>query len=77
LPFFTTDGNPARVRGVNITGLRRGRFSTAERLNLQRAFRLLFRSRLPLETVLAELERMDDPNIAHLVSFIRSSKRGW
>jgi UDP-N-acetylglucosamine acyltransferase len=27
LPFFTTDGNPARVRGLNSVGLRRANFS--------------------------------------------------
>jgi len=77
LPFFITDGNPARVCGVNVVGLRRGGFSAAERLNLQRAFRLLFRSDLSLEDTLAALHEMNDANVAHLLDFIRSSNRGW
>ena len=39
LPFFTTDGNPARVRGLNSVGLRRGGFSVEDRRLLRRACR--------------------------------------
>src|SRR4029079_8036606 len=77
LPFFITDGNPARVRGVNSVGLRRGGFSEEERRALKDAYKLLFRSTTPIEDALSELEQLDDENVAHLVRFIRSSKRGF
>ncbi|HEV3468642.1 MAG TPA: acyl-ACP--UDP-N-acetylglucosamine O-acyltransferase [Pyrinomonadaceae bacterium] len=77
LPFFTTDGNPARVRGLNVIGLRRGGFSARERGALKRAFQLLFRARLPLGSALAALEEMGDANVSHLASFIRGSRRGF
>ncbi|HEY6659626.1 MAG TPA: acyl-ACP--UDP-N-acetylglucosamine O-acyltransferase [Pyrinomonadaceae bacterium] len=77
LPFFITDGNPARVRGVNSVGLRRAGFSDDARRALKDAYRMLFRSATPVEDVLAQLEQVDDENIAHLVSFIRGSKRGF
>ncbi|HYX42541.1 MAG TPA: acyl-ACP--UDP-N-acetylglucosamine O-acyltransferase, partial [Pyrinomonadaceae bacterium] len=77
LPFFTTDGNPARVRGLNLVGLRRAGFTTDARRNLKRAYQLLFRAGVPLANALAELERMDDEHTRHLVNFIRNSKRGF
>ena len=77
LPFFITDGNPSRLRGVNSVGLRRGGFSEEERRALKEAYKLLFRSTMPVQDALCELEQVDDENVAHLVRFIRSSKRGF
>ena len=77
LPFFTTDGNPARLRGLNSVGLRRAGFSPDARRALKRAYRLLFQSGLPLPEALRELERSDDPNVRHLLDFIRTSRRGF
>ena len=77
LPFFITDGNPSRLRGVNSVGLTRGGFSEEERRALKEAYKLLFRSTMPVQDALCELEQVDDENVAHLVRFIRSSKRGF
>jgi UDP-N-acetylglucosamine acyltransferase len=77
LPFFITDGNPSRLRGVNSVGLRRGGFSEEERRALKEAYKLLFRSTMPVQDALLALEKIDDENVAHLVRFIRSSKRGF
>jgi UDP-N-acetylglucosamine acyltransferase len=77
LPFFTTDGNPARVRGLNTVGLRRAGFAPETRLALKRAYQLLFRSRVPLAVALKELEGMEDAHVRHLADFIRGSRRGF
>jgi UDP-N-acetylglucosamine acyltransferase len=77
LPFFTIDGNPPRVRGLNSVGLRRAGFSNEARRSLKDAYRILFRRSLALEDALLELSRLDDENVAHLVRFIRNSKRGF
>jgi UDP-N-acetylglucosamine acyltransferase len=77
LPFFITDGNPARVRGVNSVGLRRGGFSEKERRALKDAYKLLFRSTTPVQDALRKLEQVDDENVSHLVRFIRGSTRGF
>ena len=77
LPFFITDGNPARVRGVNSVGLQRAGFSEEARRALKEAYKKLFRSGTPLEDVLQELAQVEDEQVAHLVSFIRGSKRGF
>lgn len=77
LPFFTIDGNPPRVRGLNSVGLRRASFTVDERRALKAAYRILFRRGLRLEDALVEMERLDDRNVLHLARFIRGSKRGF
>jgi UDP-N-acetylglucosamine acyltransferase len=77
LPYFTTDGNPARVRGLNSVGLRRAGFSTDTRRALKRAYQILFRTRLPLADALRQLEQFDDEHVRHLADFIRHSRRGF
>ena len=77
LPFFITDGNPSRLRGVNSVGLRRGGFTEDERRALKDAYKLLFRSTTPIQDSLRELDQVDDENVSHLVNFIRNSKRGF
>jgi len=77
LPFFTTDGNPPRLRGLNSVGLRRVGFSESARRALKDAYRMLFRSGAAIEESLRELEKVDDENVSHLIAFIRGSKRGF
>jgi len=77
LPFFTTDGNPPRVRGLNTVGLRRAGFTPDTRLALRRAYQLLFRTRLPLADALVRLREMGDDDVRHLADFIRGSRRGF
>lgn len=77
LPFFTTDGNPARVRGLNSVGLKRAGFTSESRRALRSAYRSLFQSGQSLERALSEIGELNDPNTNHLVSFIRGSKRGF
>jgi UDP-N-acetylglucosamine acyltransferase len=76
LPFFTTDGNPPTLCGLNSVGLRRAGFSESARRALKDAYRRLLSS-TPLQQVLEELEQINDENIAHLIAFIRASKRGF
>ncbi len=77
-PYFLVEGNPAEVRGVNIVGLRRAGVPAAARLEIQRAYKLLYRSgHTPaqgLERVRTELG--PSPYIDQLVEFIAASRRG-
>ncbi len=77
LPYFTTDGNPARSRGLNAVGLRRAGFTAESRRALRRAYRLLFREQLPLASALAAIEGLGDEHARHLADFIRGSRRGF
>lgn len=77
LPYFTTDGNPPRVRGINSVGLRRAGFSPASRRALRDAYRLLFGAGLPLAEALAQMDNARDEHVRHLADFIRGSRRGF
>lgn len=77
LPFFTTDGNPPRVRGLNSIGLRRAGFDAPSRQALKNAYQLLFRRGLSLEDALTEMGQLRDENVDHLIGFIRQSRRGF
>ena len=76
LPFFITDGNPPRVRGLNSVGLTRAGFSEEAKRAMKSAYRKLFKSQVSLGEILSQLEQVDDENVSHLIRFIRGSKRG-
>jgi UDP-N-acetylglucosamine acyltransferase len=75
-PFFmATDTN--LVAGINRIGLRRAGFAHDLRRAIQAAFDMLYRSSLNVSQALNELEqKFHQPEIAHLIAFIRSTKRG-
>jgi UDP-N-acetylglucosamine acyltransferase len=79
LPFCRTDGSDAKTYGINRIGLQRRGFSEERLKALERAYRLLVKSRLnttqALERIGAELS--GEPDVDYLVRFIRESKRGF
>ncbi len=77
LPFSLVDGIPARVRGLNLVGLKRGGFSKEDLRALKKAYRILFKPGSNLDQKLAALSEIDSESVHHLISFIRGSKRGF
>lgn len=77
LPFMLVDGNPARVRGLNMVGLKRAGFSRDDLRELKRAYRHLFSSSGSLEAQQDSLTKQDNPHVQHLLKTIRSSVRGY
>ncbi|MFQ5889895.1 MAG: acyl-ACP--UDP-N-acetylglucosamine O-acyltransferase [Gemmatimonadota bacterium] len=77
-PFVTVAGNPCVAYGLNIVGLRRRGFSRDTLEELRDAYRRIFQSSLNIGQALEELEAVPDhgPEVAHLIEFIRTSKRG-
>jgi len=74
--FLYTDFNVA-AHGLNLVGLKRAGFTLKDVKALKTAYRLLYRSGLKLEEALARIESdVPTEHTRHLVSFIRSSKRG-
>lgn len=79
LPFARTVGNRARVYGLNSVGLQRRGFPPETVRKLKRAYRHLLTSRLTPAKALDAIEAdggLACPEVAYLVAFIRSSKRG-
>ena len=79
LPFCRTDGLDAKTYGLNTIGLKRNGFSDERIEGLQKAYRLLVKSKLntsqALERIAAELP--GQPDVEELVQFIRASERGF
>jgi UDP-N-acetylglucosamine acyltransferase len=78
-PFVLADGNPCRLRTINVIGLQRRGFSREAIDGLRDAFRILFRNRrMNLGQALAHLEANEnlDTSVASLVAYIRGSERG-
>jgi UDP-N-acetylglucosamine acyltransferase len=79
LPFVKTVGNrPAKTYGVNTIGLERKGFQKETIEALQRAYRILTRSKLRLQDALdrIEAELGFHSEVRYFAEFIRNSKRG-
>lgn len=77
-PYMMASGARAKVYGLNSVGLKRRNFSDESIKALQKAYRILFRSKLSpkhaLEKVKAEIQGC--PEVEHLIEFIEKSERG-
>jgi UDP-N-acetylglucosamine acyltransferase len=71
-PFVVVEGNRARVRGLNVVGLRRRGVPEESLAALERAVRKLWMSRLTRAEALRELEGATDPYVRRLVEALRS-----
>ena len=76
-PYTIADGNPARARGVNVTGLKRHGYTDEDVMELRRAYRTLYRSKLNITQALDSLrETKPSANVQRLMDFVASSQRG-
>jgi len=80
LPYIKTVGDrPAKTYGINTIGLQRKGFSAETIDALDRAYRILVRSKLKLQDALQKIESDLSffPEARYLVDFIRGSQRGF
>jgi UDP-N-acetylglucosamine acyltransferase len=77
-PFVMAVGEPLKYGGINSIGLRRRGFSSKDRVNIKRAYRIYFKSELKPAQALKKIksEFHNDKNILSIVNFIENSKRG-
>lgn len=76
-PFSLCDGSPLALYGVNAIGLKRAGFGTDKLALLRRAMKLLLkRAAGPAAVEKALAEWSSDPEVRHLIGFIRSSRKG-
>ena len=80
LPYVKTVGNrPAKTYGVNTIGLERKGIPPETIEALQRAYRILIRSKLKVAEALMQIESDLGlyPEARYLVEFVRNSQRGF
>jgi UDP-N-acetylglucosamine acyltransferase len=77
-PYCIAQGDRAELAGPNVIGLKRHGFSDEQQNRIKEAYRVLFRSKLGLNEATAQLqsELGQHPEIAVLLDFIATSKRG-
>ena len=78
-PFMITEGNPAKVRGVNVIGLRRRGYSQQAVDALKNAQRLIYRSHLTAAQAVEELAAQGNdtpPEVRYLTDFLRRMHTG-
>lgn len=73
-PFMLIEGNPARVRSLNLIGLKRSGLSGDDVALFKKAFRLLYRSDKSLTQAVEELGLLSDrDDLQHLYQFLQAS----
>jgi UDP-N-acetylglucosamine acyltransferase len=76
-PFFLYSDFNAAAKGVNIVGLKRAGFSSADIGAIKKIYRILYRSGLKLEDALRRIEEECPSEYSqHIVNFVRRSERG-
>ncbi len=75
VPFMTINDFPARTTGPNTIGLKRAEFDEKRRMNIQRAYKKIFREKKSIKTIIMELEEnfKDDADIKYIINFIKNS----
>jgi UDP-N-acetylglucosamine acyltransferase len=76
-PYVTVAGEKAKAKGVNTEGLKRRGYTPDQIQQVRRAYRVLYRSGLPLDEALNSLSEMakDSPELQIMVDFISRSER--
>ncbi len=69
-PYVLVTGNPPKLYGVNIVGLRRNGLSPEVRMEIQRAYKILYRSGLDVSQAIERMER-ELPGIEEIDHFLR------
>ena len=76
--YITVAGSPAEAKTINSEGLRRRGFDSSEIAAIRRAFKILYRQGLTLDTAMERVESMivETPCLQILHDSLRQSQRG-
>jgi UDP-N-acetylglucosamine acyltransferase len=77
-PYVLAAGQPAEPRAVNVEGLKRRGFTEEQMRAIRSAFRLLYRSELPLTEAATQLQELAKQQqvLDIFAGFLRESRRG-
>jgi UDP-N-acetylglucosamine acyltransferase len=78
-PYVTVSGEKARAKGVNTEGLKRRGYSQEQIQQVRRAYKVLYRSGLPLEEAKARLAEMAETNeeVRPMVDFLDTTVKSF
>ncbi len=78
-PYVTVAGEKAKARGINSEGLRRRGYSADQIQQVRRAYKLLYRSGIPLEEATEQLNEMAGAHdeIKPLVEFLAATSKSF
>lgn len=78
-PFVLAAGEPIKFCGLNYVGLRRNGFSEERIRAIDRAYYILYRSKLRPDDALEKMtaDFPENADVRTIVEFVRESKRGW
>ena len=78
-PYVTVSGEKARAKGVNTEGLKRRGYTPEQIQQVRRAYKVLYRSGLPLEEARTQLEEMaiGHDEIKPLVEFLDTTIKSF
>ena len=77
-PYILAAGEPLTYEGINRVGLSRRGFSGEVMLQMRRAFKLIYRSKLNVSQAINQIESTMEliPEIRNIIEFIKASERG-
>lgn len=77
-PYVLVSGHMAKPVGINVEGLKRRKFSAVQIKNIKTAYKLIYRSSLPIEQALQRLSEIQQEanEIACLIDFLHAQKGG-
>jgi len=77
-PYCNATGDRVRLRGLNMEGLKRKKFSREQIDALKKAYRIIFQSGIRTNQALQKVrsEVPQTPEVEHMIRFIESSQRG-
>lgn len=77
-PYILAAGDPLTFAGLNVIGLQRRGFSSETLLQLRRAYKLLYRSKLNTTQALTRIKEEIEPipEVVNVIQFIESTDRG-
>lgn len=77
-PYILVSGHMAKPYGLNVEGLKRRDFSAATLGHLRRAYKLLYKSNLPLKQAVEQINAIsaECPEAGILAAFVEKSSRG-
>jgi len=75
-PYCLAEGNRAKLRGLNLTGLRRNLSNRNDIDEIKKAYKELFESGKPIREIAEKLLNSENRYVKHLAEFVLNSKRG-